>query len=187
MAVSIISLFPSLFLVRRLFLAAGVSRHFSALFVGFDWVFPMHRLRMFCRGVLGSVFCGSCFGGWPVSRWGLFLLAVLFGAAAGFSLACPAFRFFFGILAAYNRDEQRLFLQFVTGSPRLPTGGFKSLTPPLTIVRKKMDGNQNPDEYLPSVMTCVNYLKLPDYSNREVMRQKLKTAASEGSMSFHLS
>ena len=24
----------------------------------------------------------------------------------------------------------------------------------------------NPDDYLPSVMTCANYLKLPDYSSR---------------------
>lgn len=105
----------------------------------------------------------------------------------GFSQDSKVIQQFFDILSQYSRDEQRLFLQFVTGSPRLPTGGFKALSPPLTIVRKKMDGNQNPDEYLPSVMTCVNYLKLPDYSNREVMKAKLKIAANEGSMSFHLS
>lgn len=45
----------------------------------------------------------------------------------------------------------------------------------------------NPDDFLPSVMTCVNYLKLPDYSSIEVMREKLKLAASEGQHSFHLS
>lgn len=105
----------------------------------------------------------------------------------GFTQDSRAIQCFFEILNTYNRDEQRMFLQFVTGSPRLPTGGFKALTPPLTIVRKKMDNNHNPDDYLPSVMTCVNYLKLPDYSTREVMRQKLKLAANEGSMCFHLS
>jgi len=105
----------------------------------------------------------------------------------GFHQESQAIQYLYEILASYNRDEQRAFLQFVTGSPRLPTGGFKALTPPLTIVRKTLDGNQNPNDYLPSVMTCVNYLKLPDYSSREVMRQKLKVAANEGSMSFHLS
>ena len=62
--------------------------------------------------------------------------------------------------------------------------GFRTLNPALTIVRKDRD---EPDEVLPSVMTCVNYLKLPDYSSLETMRQKLHIAASEGQLSFHLS
>lgn len=105
----------------------------------------------------------------------------------GFSAESKAIHYLFDIMSTYNRDEQRLLLQFVTGSPCLPTGGFKSLNPPLTIVRKTLDANQNADDYLPSVMTCVNYLKLPEYTTRESMHQKLRVAASEGSMSFHLS
>ena len=65
--------------------------------------------------------------------------------------------------------------------------GLKSLSPPLTIVRKSFEATENPDTYLPSVMTCVNYLKLPDYSNVDVMREKLALAAREGQLSFHLS
>lgn len=65
--------------------------------------------------------------------------------------------------------------------------GFKALSPPLTVVRKTLEPNMNPDDFLPSVMTCVNYLKLPDYSSIEVMREKLHTAASEGQHSFYLS
>lgn len=65
--------------------------------------------------------------------------------------------------------------------------GFKALNPPLTVVRKSLESSLDPDEYLPSVMTCVNYLKLPDYSSAEVMRAKLRLAASEGQHSFHLS
>ena len=44
-----------------------------------------------------------------------------------------------------------------------------------------------PDHYLPSVMTCVNYLKLPDYSTKDIMKQKLKMAAMEGQYCFYLS
>lgn len=65
--------------------------------------------------------------------------------------------------------------------------GFRALSPLLTVVRKTVDASTNPDEYLPSVMTCVNYLKLPDYSTVEVMRIKLRLAALEGQNSFHLS
>uniref|UniRef100_A0A182VVU2 E3 ubiquitin-protein ligase n=1 Tax=Anopheles minimus TaxID=112268 RepID=A0A182VVU2_9DIPT len=187
MAVTISNLHQYISLVTHWFLAEGVSRQFEALREGFDTVFPMSRLQMFYPEELENVFCGSGIGGTNQQRWDVRMLSESCRTDHGFSQDSPAIQFFYDILATYNRDEQRLFLQFVTGSPRLPTGGFKSLTPPLTIVRKKMDGNQNPDEYLPSVMTCVNYLKLPEYSNREVMRQKLKIAASEGSMSFHLS
>jgi len=105
----------------------------------------------------------------------------------GFTLESKAIRNLAEILATYTKEEQRLFLQFVSGSPRLPVGGFKSLSPPLTVVRKTMEANQNPDDFLPSVMTCVNYLKLPDYSSLDIMRRKLAIAVREGQHSFHLS
>jgi hypothetical protein len=39
--------------------------------------------------------------------------------------------------------------------------GLRSLSPPLTIVRKQPEDGLSSDDFLPSVMTCVNYLKLP--------------------------
>ncbi len=94
----------------------------------------------------------------------------------------------FEVMSSYGRDEQREFLQFVTGCPRLPVGGFKALSPALTVVKKTFDSpDVNPDDYLPSVMTCVNYLKLPDYSSVEIMRDKLRVASREGQYCFHLS
>ncbi|XP_016962407.3 E3 ubiquitin-protein ligase TRIP12 isoform X6 [Drosophila biarmipes] len=173
-------------LVTYWFLIEGVQKQFEALREGFDSVFPIQRLRMFYPEELECVFCGSA-SEQQQSRWETKMLQDSCRTDHGFHQESQAIQFLYEILASYNRDEQRAFLQFVTGSPRLPTGGFKALTPPLTIVRKTLDGNQNPNDYLPSVMTCVNYLKLPDYSSREVMRQKLKVAANEGSMSFHLS
>lgn len=34
-----------------------------------------------------------------------------------------AVRFLFEVLSSFDAEQQRLFLQFVTGSPRLPVGG----------------------------------------------------------------
>lgn len=34
-----------------------------------------------------------------------------------------AVKFLFEILSSFDNEQQRLFLQFVTGSPRLPVGG----------------------------------------------------------------
>ncbi|XP_011294459.2 E3 ubiquitin-protein ligase TRIP12 isoform X4 [Musca domestica] len=172
-------------LVTYWFLVEGVQKQFEALKEGFDSVFPTHRLRMFYPEELENVFCGS--NNATYQKWDVKMLQESCRTDHGFNQESQAIQFLYEILSTYTSDEQRAFLQFVTGSPRLPTGGFKALTPPLTIVRKTLDGNQNPNDYLPSVMTCVNYLKLPDYSSREVMRQKLKVAANEGSMSFHLS
>lgn len=40
---------------------------------------------------------------------------------------------------------------------------------------------------LPSVMTCANFLKLPDYPTKEILKEKLYFAMREGQGSFHLS
>lgn len=148
-------------------------------------MFPLHHLKIFYPEELENVFCGS--GSLNFNKWEVKTLQDCCRADHGYTQESPAIQYFYEILSDFNREEQRLFLQFVTGTPRLPTGGFKALTPPLTVVRKKVDSNQDPDDYLPSVMTCVNYLKIPEYTSRDVMRSKLKLAASEGSLSFHLS
>jgi E3 ubiquitin-protein ligase TRIP12 len=54
-------------------------------------------------------------------------------------------------------------------------------------VQKRPEEGVSPDAYLPSVMTCANYVKLPDYSSKEMMRERLLTAISEGQGAFYLS
>ncbi len=127
-----------------------------------------------------------------------------------------AVRFLFEVLSSFDAEQQRLFLQFCHRQPQTSCrrwgtisvhrvsavremfsdnvalhlfffSGFRSLNPPLTIVRKTFESTENQDDFLPSVMTCVNYLKLPDYSSIEIMREKLLIAAREGQQSFHLS
>jgi E3 ubiquitin-protein ligase TRIP12 len=56
-----------------------------------------------------------------------------------------------------------------------------------TVVCKPSEPPYTSDDYLPSVMTCVNYLKMPDYSTIDVLRQKLTVAMEEGQGAFHLS
>uniref|UniRef100_A0A803SYL1 E3 ubiquitin-protein ligase n=1 Tax=Anolis carolinensis TaxID=28377 RepID=A0A803SYL1_ANOCA len=152
----------------------GVSRQFDSFRDGFESVFPLSHLQYFYPEELDQLLCGSKTDTWD---------------AKTLMECCRdcSFGFLFEILSSFDSEQQRLFLQFVTGSPRLPVGGFRSLNPPLTIVRKTFESTENPDDFLPSVMTCVNYLKLPDYSSIEIMREKLLIAAREGQQSFHLS
>ncbi|XP_061781672.1 E3 ubiquitin-protein ligase TRIP12 isoform X4 [Nerophis lumbriciformis] len=160
----------------------GVSRQFESFREGFESVFPLHHLQYFYPEELDQLLCGSKSETWDVKT-----LMECCRPDHGYTHDSRAVRFLFEVLSSFDAEQQRLFLQFVTGSPRLPVGGFRSLNPPLTIVRKTFESTENPDEFLPSVMTCVNYLKLPDYSSIEIMREKLLTAAREGQQSFHLS
>ncbi len=123
----------------------------------------------------------------------------------GFHVESRAIRDLVEIMSEYDGPTRRSYLQFITGSPKLPIGGmshgsmliaancthnfvgFRGLSPPLTVVRKPHEAPLTADDYLPSVMTCVNYLKLPEYSTKAVMREKLSIAMREGVGSFHLS
>ena len=72
-----------------------------------------------------------------------------------------------------DKERQKQFLTFVTGTSRLPVGGFKALSPKLTVVSRTCNEYENPDCFLPTVMTCQNYLKLPNYSTYEILKEKI--------------
>lgn len=94
---------------------------------------------------------------------------------------------FFTLVVDMSPDDKRLLLQFVTGCSRLPSGGLAALRPPLTIAKRIPENGLLPDECLPSVMTCTNYLKLPAYSRKEIMKQKVGQAITECREAFLLS
>jgi len=56
-----------------------------------------------------------------------------------------------------------------------------------TVVCRPSEPPYTPDDYLPSVMTCVNYLKMPNYTDIKVLSKQLRTAMREGQGAFHLS
>ena len=54
--------------------------------------------------------------------------------------------------------SKKKFLIFLTGSSRLPIiGGFKSLSPKLTLIKKYFEEGSDPNDFLPTVMTFQNY------------------------------
>ncbi|KAJ8767008.1 hypothetical protein K2173_012517 [Erythroxylum novogranatense] len=116
----------------------------------------------------------------------------------GYTAKSPAIVNLLEIMGEFTAEQQHAFCKFVTGAPRLPPGGLAVLNPKLTIVRKHSSsaGNvasngtlpsESADDDLPSVMTCANYLKLPPYSTKEIMFEKLLYAINEGQGSFDLS
>lgn len=162
-------------------LADGIAQQLDAFRDGFDAVLPLEVLDVFQSKELATLF------GQSQEDWDLATLQRTVVADHGFTSESAHFQDLLGILAAFSLEERRTFLQWLTGAPRLPVGGFAALQPPLTVVRRQHEPPLQPNDYLPSVMTCVNYLKLPCYSDRETMKARLHTAMYEGLTSFHLS
>ncbi|KAL9649546.1 hypothetical protein ABK040_003224 [Willaertia magna] len=124
----------------------------------------------------------------------------------GYTLQSQVIQWFIDFLLELSGMEQRWFLQFVTGSSRVPIGGLRALQPKLTIVKKTMEiidnlqntqiGDEkvtnnlirkNSDNMLPTCNTCFHYFKLPEYSNYEILKEKVMLAIKQGRGSFDLS
>ncbi|EKF36785.1 hypothetical protein MOQ_002265 [Trypanosoma cruzi marinkellei] len=124
----------------------------------------------------------------------------------GYDKDSPVVNFLLEVLSSWDGPLQRAFLRFVTGSSRLPVGGMR---PPITVVRRTLgvteeggrgaSGSNAPfseegsrkmqllmDASLPTVNTCAHYLKLPSYSSKALLEEKLRTAVTEGQESFLL-
>jgi E3 ubiquitin-protein ligase TRIP12 len=86
----------------------------------------------------------------------------------GFNRSSIQYTNFIRYIMELSQENRPQFIKFLTGSKRLPLGGFKSLSPNLTFVLKK---GENADKVLPSVMACQNYLKCPTYSTYEIMKR----------------
>ncbi|KAI4369179.1 hypothetical protein MLD38_017656 [Melastoma candidum] len=158
---------------------SGIQRQVEAFRSGFDQIFPSKHLQIFSENEMERLLCGEH------DAWVFNELLDHIKFDHGYTGSSPPVINFLEIIQEFDREQQRLFLQFVTGAPRLPPGGFPSLNPKLTVVRK-LCGN-SPDAELPSVMTCANYLKLPPYSTKEKMEEKMLYAMKEGQGAFHLS
>ncbi|KAE9398555.1 hypothetical protein BT96DRAFT_957548 [Gymnopus androsaceus JB14] len=168
-------------LVLDAIIGSGSALQARAFREGFSKVFPIGDLQSFSVDELVMLF------GNGEEDWSTESLGEALKADHGFNPESRAIRDLIEIMAEYNPSTRRDFLQFITGSPKLPIGGFRGLSPPLTVVRKPHEAPLTADDYLPSVMTCVNYLKLPEYSSKKVMKDKLGVAIKEGLGSFHLS
>mmetsp|Transcript_8953 Transcript_8953/g.10955 ORF Transcript_8953/g.10955 Transcript_8953/m.10955 type:complete len:170 (+) Transcript_8953:1487-1996(+) len=87
----------------------------------------------------------------------------------------PRCLFFWKIVTSDFDDHQRMrLLQFVTGTARLPAGGFKYLQGTAGVIcHFELSAIDGGDLALPRAHTCFNRLDLPDYSSYEKMRQIL--------------
>uniref|UniRef100_A0A8D8T0U6 E3 ubiquitin-protein ligase n=1 Tax=Cacopsylla melanoneura TaxID=428564 RepID=A0A8D8T0U6_9HEMI len=156
-------------------LESGISRQIEAFRAGFSRVFSLSKLRAFTPSEVRLMLCGD-----QNPQWSREDLLNYTEPKLGYTKDSPGFLRFVNVLLRMTGEERKSFLQFTTGCSSLPPGGLANLHPRLTVVRKVDAGEGS----YPSVNTCVHYLKLPEYSNEEVLRDRLLAATKE--KGFHL-
>ena len=169
-------------LIYDFLLYKGVSRVITAFREGFCLICNIYNLKCFTSSEIEEFICGSL-----EVKWDENTLYDNIKPEHGYTKSSRIFDDLIKFMCKLDKFGQRQFLIFTTGTPRLPIGGFKALSPKLTIVKKTFEKGDVPDNYLPTVMTCQNYLKLPEYSSYEIFEEKMLLAMNEGGKEFNLS
>lgn len=164
-------------------LIGGVRTEMEAVRRGFQLVINKESLRIFSSDEMELLFCGSADNDEKI--WSKQALQHSIRPDHGYTYESEQIKWLIEMICECPREKRRRFLQFVTGSPRLPIGGFRGLNPPLTVVKKTASCLNNEEE-LPSAMTCYNYLKIPPYESYETFVARFNVAL-EHVYSFYLS
>lgn len=157
-------------LVHDFCFRTGIRKQLLAFRAGFDSVFPMSHLHLFNPIELRSLMCGEQSPCW--SREDIINHT---DPKLGYTKESSVFQMLADVLVEMDGEQRKSFLRFTTGCSSLSPGGLANLQPRLTVVRK-VDCD---DHAYPSVNTCLHYLKLPEYSSQEVLKNRLLDATKE--------
>ncbi len=102
---------------------------------GFSEVCNPQSIRCFSADELEELICGGAADS-NQNKWDFSIstLRKYTKCRQGYTHASRAVQHLFSIISEFDAKEQRMFVRFVTGCPRLPMGGLKNLNPPLAIV-----------------------------------------------------
>lgn len=161
---------------------SGIRPQLDAFVEGFSGVVPFLLVAIFTSVELVRMFGGDS----SDEYWAPEAIAAALHTNHGYTPEHPLVVLLVAVVLELTPPQRRQFVQFLTGLLVLPHGGFARLRPPLTVVMKTLE-NGAPDDQLPLVMTCANYLKLPNYLSQQVLRARLLTAIAWGRSAFLLS
>ena len=95
-------------------------------------------------------------------------------------------QWFWRALKAFDKEDQAKFLQFVTGTSKVPLQGFAKLEGMNGPQKFQIHRDDRDTSRLPCAHTCFNQLDLPAYENFEKLRTMLLMAIRECSTGFGL-
>uniref|UniRef100_A0A673CR73 HECT-type E3 ubiquitin transferase n=1 Tax=Sphaeramia orbicularis TaxID=375764 RepID=A0A673CR73_9TELE len=138
----------------------------AAVREGMARVVPVPLLSLFTGYELETMVCGS-------PDIPLHLLKSV-ATYKGVEPTAPLIQWFWEVMESFSNTERSLFLRFVWGRTRLPRtiADFRGRD----FVVQVLDKYNPPDHFLPESYTCFFLLKLPRYSCKQVLEEKLKYA-----------
>ncbi|XP_037933136.1 E3 ubiquitin-protein ligase HUWE1-like [Teleopsis dalmanni] len=93
-------------------------------------------------------------------------------------------QWFWRSLRSFDQADRAKFLQFVTGTSKVPLQGFSSLEGMNGIQKFQIHRDDRSTDRLPCAHTCFNQLDLPMYKSYEKLRNSLMKAIHECSEGF---
>ncbi|RXM27536.1 E3 ubiquitin-protein ligase HACE1 [Acipenser ruthenus] len=103
---------------------------------------------------------------------------------SGYDVDEPVIKWFWDVVESFTQEERILLLQFVTGSSRVPHGGFAFLMGGSGMQKFTIAAVPYTSNLLPTSSTCINMLKLPEYPSKEVLKDRLLVALHCGSYGY---
>uniref|UniRef100_A0A667ZQM0 E3 ubiquitin-protein ligase n=1 Tax=Myripristis murdjan TaxID=586833 RepID=A0A667ZQM0_9TELE len=157
-------------LVAEWRLSRGVEEQTQAFFEGFNEVLPQQYLQYFDAKELEVMLCGM--QEIDLVDWQRNTIY------RHYARSSKQILWFWQFVKEMDNEKRMRLLQFVTGTCRLPMGGFADLmgsNGPQKFCIEKV-GKEN---WLPRSHTCFNRLDLPPYKSYEQLKEKLMFAIEE--------
>lgn len=101
-----------------------------------------------------------------------------------YTRSSPQIQWFWRALRSFEQEDLAKFLQFVTGTSKVPLQGFSQLEGMNGVQKFTIHMDHRSTDRLPSAHTCFNQLDLPQYESYEKLRQMLLLAIRECSEGF---
>ncbi|KAM3855557.1 E3 ubiquitin-protein ligase HACE1 isoform 2-T2 [Vipera latastei] len=103
---------------------------------------------------------------------------------SGYERDDPVIQWFWEVVEELTQEERVLLLQFVTGSSRVPHGGFAHIMGGSGLQNFTIAAVPYTPNLLPTSSTCINMLKLPEYPKKEILKDRLLVALHCGTYGY---
>lgn len=146
----------------KYYLETSIELSFEAFRKGFQKLWRGRVLQLFHPAELEQLICGS-----PVLDFEALEKYTIY--EDGYRKDSRIVREFWEIVHSLDKENKKKLLFFATGSDRAPIKGLANL-------RFVISKNGSDSETLPTAHTCFNHLLLPEYQNKEKLKERLLTA-----------
>lgn len=102
----------------------------------------------------------------------------------GYSAASQVILWFWEVAISMDGEQRANLLQFVTGTSKVPVGGFSELQAISGRQKFQIHKAFGSTDRLPTAHTCFNQLDLPQYNTKEQLKERLLMAIHEGKEGF---